>query len=954
MTRKGELLIALWLWAVLPGVATEIRGRVTDAQGAAVANASILVQGADSASTRTVLSAADGGYVLENLPPGAYTHRAKKDGYVEAAQGPLEVLAASSLVVDFRLSPVRQTQEVRGAEERNPNDFVIRLDTNGLQNELARAGTNLRFLPEFRPDQSQYGEQFGYPLRSMIWATPRRPLSGFHGSVFELHQDQHLNARPFFQVGPLQPSRRNDYGFTIGGPIVRDKMSFNFAWGQVRDSGAVNGNVQVPLPNERVPLSNDPQIRSIVSLLLKAYPQEVPNRTEFTPRHLNTNAPRDIRSTAFTLHWDYRLGLNGQLAYDQQFQDYTEEPFELVIGQNPRTLLRPQNYRLTYRHTLSPQTVAQVGFDYDRLGALLTLTDQYQNLLKSAGIADPPDIDFGDQITNIGMAGKGIPRWRFENHFLFSPQISQVRGNHTLSAGFSVKRFRDNDLRSSYSRGEAIFSNDFTNPLCKDIVCTALENFRLGKITRATFAVGQQYQGFRWWEYGAYFSDRIRLRPDLTLSLGVRYEVATAPHEVNNLTEYFYHTDANNVAPQLGFAWNPRSSKTVIRGGYAVFFFEIPLSGFSRQRSNPPTVRQVVLTRQDVTVLRNPPIPPLGRRLSKSLLGPNLVVPYSHTYNLAVERDLPGNAHLQIAYLGSRTLKILTGAPLNRAVPVPGVAATTGNVNDRRPDGNILRFYNIINNSIGYLDAFQVSVNKRTSRGLAFEVRYAFSKAMDTSGHDFVDFGSSRDVSQTEEIFSDMKSVSRFDTPHSFTFNYSYELPSAGSGGWMSTLLGRWTISGTTVFRSGTPFTVSTGSDAPGFGNVDGEDGDRPNILNPNLLGASLDDPDTAPYLLYYNPTDKTKPPLFDPNIPVGGRGSLGYNTFRKDGMNNWNVALGRNFPLGGRAERQLQFRAEFFNFFNHAQFRAPGSFVTSPTFGKITDTANKGRVTQLTLKLLF
>ena len=387
-----------------------------------------------------------------------------------------------------------------------------------------------------------------------------------------------------------------------------------------------------------------------------------------------------------------------------------------------------------------------------------------------------------------------------------------------------------------------------------------------------------------------------------------------------------------------------------MRGGYAIAFGNLTLATWNRQAANPPLVQSLSVDKPDLLVVGDIPslVPVPGRRSGLSSLDREAALPYSHIYNLAFERELPGAVLLRAGYQGSRTIKLFSGLSLNRALPVAGIETTSETVNRRRPDSRYLRIYNVVNGSIGYMDSLQISATKRRTRGLSYELRYSFSKTMDTGISNFADTGSGGDTSQTEELISDVKSLSSFDTPHAFTVSYSYELPSMGAAPeWLSLWLRRWTVSGTTTFRSGTPFTVFTGSDAPGFGNVDGEGSDRPHLLNSKILGASLDDPDTSTLTL--------RPEYFDTNIPAGGRGNIGYRTFRKDGTNNWNLALARNFLLpGAGSEKQLQFRAEFFNFFNHAQFSAPGTSISSPTFGQITNTVNKGRVTQLTLRFLF
>ena len=266
MAWKIHWLIGILLCGSLPCWGAVIQGKVTDAQGRAIADVSIEVRQADSSFRIAVLTEENGSYSLDDLPPGTYTLRARKAGYADSVQGPIPALQdTASVVVNFRISQSGESEVLRGAEERNPNDFIIRLDTNAIQNELSRVGASLRYFPEFRSDRNYYGEQFGYPLRGVVLASYRRPLQGFHGSFYEFHNNNALDARPFFQVGSLKPSRRNQYGFSVSSPILSEKLSVRFAWGQIRDSGFVNGNVQVPLANERKPRTEDPVKNAIIS-----------------------------------------------------------------------------------------------------------------------------------------------------------------------------------------------------------------------------------------------------------------------------------------------------------------------------------------------------------------------------------------------------------------------------------------------------------------------------------------------------------------------------------------------------------------------------------------------------------------------------------------------------------------------------------------------------------------
>lgn len=968
-----RVLAALALLHVCAGAAraADVRGQVQDAQGRGVAGVILTLQreGGEPAAGE---SAEDGSFSFPALAAGSYSLRVRKAGFTEQRQGPFDVPDGGAAVeVRIRLTAAGEAETVRGNEERNPNDFIIRLDNNAILNEMARTGVNARFITEFRADRNLYGEQFGYPLRSVEWTAHGRQQTAIHGSIFAFHQNHTLNARPFFQFGNMLPSRRNQYGFSVGGPIIRERLSGAFAWGQTKDTGFVNGNVQVPLPSERTPLTSDPVLRPIITTLLTAYPDLPPNLPHISPRHLNTNALRRIDGTAFSIHLDNTLPNGDRLAYDQQYANTHEDPFELVIGQNPATTTKPQSYRATYTKSLSPSTVAQLSANYDRLLALLLTTERYQKLLTGLGIADIPDFDLGDEISNIGMPGQGIPRRRYENHYTLSPQLTSTAGRHSLSTGFIIKHLWDSDQRSSNGRGTYTFNSEFG--------ATAVENFLLGRPSRLALSVGNQYRGYRNWEHSAWLYDRFRLSDRLTLNFGLRYEVTTAPYDVSHRFSFRHDTDANNFAPQFGFAWNPELAGLVMRGGYGVHYGLLTLATWNRQAGNPPLVNSISTGAPDMRDIADiPTLQPVPGRISGlGSLDAEAALPYAHVYNFGLEKELPGAMLARLGYAGSRTIKLFTGLSQNRALPNPRPECnvplanrpcnTSADAESRRPNKAFRRIYNIVNGSLGYYDALQLSLSKRRARGLAFEARYSFAKVLDTAIADFGDTGNGGEVSQTEqEVIGDLKAVSSFDTPHSLTLSWSYEIPALENAlaapSWLSRMLSRWTVSGTTTMRSGTPFSVFTGSDGPGRGNIDSEGSDRPNLTDPSILGRSFDNPDTSQRLLGAEGCREVSPggvvpffqcPAFDTNLHVGEAGNIGFRTFRKDGTNNWNLGLARSFALTS-AERQLQFRAEFYNFANHAQFAAPGSTLTSPTFGQITNTVNKGRVTQLSLRLIF
>jgi hypothetical protein len=178
--------------------------------------------------------------------------------------------------------------------------------------------------------------------------------------------------------------------------------------------------------------------------------------------------------------------------------------------------------------------------------------------------------------------------------------------------------------------------------------------------------------------------------------------------------------------------------------------------------------------------------------------------------------------------------------------------------------------------------------------------------------------------------------------------NFSYDLPAARNGSrFRRGLLDGWNVSGAGLFKSGTPFTARLGSDAPGFGNVDGKQSERPNLLDPAVLGRTVDHPDTS--------RQRLPASAFSPLAPDQDRGNLGRATFRRDGIDNFNLALTKHWTLpSASAERRLLFRAEALNAFNHPQFDEPGVSLVNPNFGAITNTRNEGRIFQFSLRLIF
>ena len=870
---------------------------------------------------------APGDYVFEDLADGFYTVRALVDETVVASTAEINVPLTTT--VELTLSP----ESVDGLDEdeagdtavnqgarRNQNIQVNMVDNQALNEALGRQGAQVSPVTEFSAVRGNYAAELGGIGRD---PSVLRPDLGnaFHGEIYETHNDNKLNARSFFQVGKVLPSRRNQYGFRIGGPLGSDKLSFVLTGEETRESGFVNGNVLVPLPSERTDLAEDPEVRALIQTWLDTYPDEAPNRPEIAANLLNTNAIQTLRNTGGTFRLDWKPRDTDSLSVRYSFRDNFTDSFEFVVGQNPNQSVRPQDLNLAWSHQLSSMTSLQFGINY--------LRRKVDVLIPPGAVG--PFVNSGRDFEALGPR-QDFPVNKAGNDFQYLAQGRTNTGAHQVDWGFQIVRSQINEFQSDGSRGNMNFGNNFGR--------TAIENFRLGTPSRYAVVIGELYRGFRRWDVNGYLNDRLRLTPGLDLTLGLRYEFAGAPTEVNDLTTFPYSSDANNLAPRIGLAYS--GGAWAVRAGYGIAYGDVFPATFRIALLNPPDVIRVDIRNPDVL---NPlkdfvQVPGEVPRSSLNKIDSDLVTPYMHQYTLQIEREFPGNVRVRASYIGTRSLKLFHVARENRAVRVEGIPLTTSTINLRRPDQSIFGIRRMTNAGRAYFDAGQLSVDKAFSQGLVLRATYTFSKALGL-GTDFSNTGTGRDErrAQSEELFfEDLKGFSRFDAPHGFVLAYSYRLPR---------YLGGFTLSGTTILKDGTPFSVETGTDAPPFGNVDGERNDRPTLLDARLLGVSVDDPDTAQSVL--------RREAFDAEAAFrDGRGTLRRGSFRKDGTTNFNFAISRDFPISADQTRVVTFRTEFINALNHPQFDRPNTNLSSSSFGQVTNTVNAGRIVQFSLRFSF
>ena len=811
-------------------------------------------------------------------------------------------------------APAKPQQRMSSTAMRNENVAVYLMDTNAAKEAAIRAGSQVALVTEAPVESSFFAADQGRASTGAFAFNPPPRPNAWHADLYLRHQNSALNARTFFQVGGVQPGRQNAYGGRATGSLGKaGYLTVNA--GQRKLRGMVNGNVLVPLLSERTSTSPDPAIRAVVNRYFQAYPAIAPNRTDFDIRALNTNAPQRIDETDLNFRYDtaiktkYRLGL----FYSANHQNI--DAFQFVAGQNPDTDLKNHTARATL------------------IRGNFQLTAQFQrnlSLLVPEPNAVGPRIRFGFQIEELGP-DSGFPVDRAQNTFRygFAYTKSIDGGRHQLYAGGDYQRLQLNGVEATNIRGLFQFQNNFGR--------TSIENFRLGLPSVYEVVLGDMARGFRQSAGNLYFADRIRLRANLQLYIGLRYSPEGSPFEVTGRGDIPYPCDCNNLAPRFSLAWRLKNNWTA-RAMYSLSYSPIPPVTYQQVRSNTPYARYLTINNPDfLNPLRD--LQSANFQSAVNVLPPDLRTPYSHLYSLVIERQTAARGMIRFGYTGSRSMKLLTGVVLNRAVPNPAIPYTTATINERRPDPAFGELRSVQNNGIAYYDGAQIGYDFPYRKGLNANVSYTFGKAIDT-GVDYTATAANRDMLNGRAQYQynqigDRKGLSNFDATHAVALRWLYDLPWQGMQ-----------LSGVSAFRTGTPFTLYIGSDSPGFGNVDGSGGDRPNLLDPSILGRTIGHPDTAPQIIS---RDK-----FAYLSPAAQQGSLGRNVMRKAKIANWNLALQKSWRLPAPREATLQLRGEAYNGLNTPQFDEPQRNLSSPAFGKITNTLNDGRVFQIGLRVIL
>jgi len=818
-----------------------------------------------------------------------------------------------------------------GNREETVNYIINGITLNNLTFSSITFQPSINTILEFKVVNSTFGAEFGQSSGAIVNIATRSGANQFHGEVFEFLRNDALDARNFFELNRNNPApfKRNQFGGNLGGPIVTNRTFFFFSYEGLRQRQGLDLNSLVLSDSQRLS-ATDPIITKLIELIPRANFADQSG----TPRFIGSaSAPVDINQ--WTLDISHALSKKDQLhGYYAIQHGQTAEPNRsgnTIPGFGFVAPLKRQIFTLSETHTFGSTAVNEVRFGVNRWYTRTTPKAQ----LNPADFGIRNGISEPIGLPQISVAGGGLnfggpstnPSGRSDTTFVVADTLTKLLGNHSVKVGGEYRQFLNNNFRQG------------TGSLNFPTVAA----FLAGTANSFSVTLGNQSSSIAQGALGFFVQDNYELHPNLTLELGLRYEWNMTPSErydrfivfdptgaslvrVGSDTDDVYHQNNKNFQPRLGFAWNPfGDGKTVLRGAYGIFVDQPMTSVVLLTAANPPLA--VPLTLSGSIPLGNAIVAARAVGLAPQTVDHGFSNAYVQSWNLNVQHELTPDLAMMVGYIGSKGTNLITrrniNQPVNGARPYPSLSSASP-ILPGTPLGNITQVESTGNSSY---NAVWVTANQRLRRGLEFNASYTWSKSLD-----YTSFSSGGIFVQNSYDLAGDRGLSDFDARHRVVVRAIYELPFTGNQ-----FAKGWQLSAIFQAQSGNPFNIVTGdSTVNGVANTL-----RPDVTGPIKILGSVE--------RWFDTSVFTAVPRF---------GNLGRNVVIGPGFNNTDFSVTKNTKLSERL--RAQFRVEFFDVFNHANFGRPGNVVGTPAFGRITSTrfptgeAGSSRQMQFALKLIF
>jgi hypothetical protein len=842
------------------------------------------------------------------------------------------------------------------------NDYA-----NGAPGSVLGGNLGVDAIQEFSVLTSNYSAEYGKTSGGVVNAVTRSGTNAFHGSAYEFLRNDKLDAANFFEAGQRTPFKRNQFGGAIGGPIIKNRTFFFADYEGIRQSKGIANVDFVPSPAARMGnLQSGPvTVDSAVQKYLALYP--VPTCTGADVCQFTFSAKQIINENFVTTHIDHRFSdkdkLTGTYLFDRTPYSSPDSFGNVLLGSlSSRHIVAAEE-----THSFTPTFVNAVRFGYNHESvnnnqsvSAINPAAADTSLAAFAG-RDAAFVHVGGLSDMSGGVG-GLPTYLYRwNSFQGYDDAFFNRGTHALKFGFAFERMLSQATALTDPNGIWTFDD--------------LSVFLQNQPTKFQGGIASSLtpRNFRQNIIGGYVQDDWRTKPNLTLNLGLRYEMATVPTETNgklvnlrHITDLqpicgvfvtgscvgtgalFSNPTLHNFEPRLGFAWDPfRTGKMAVRGGAGLFdVLPLPYQFTLLETQAIPFFQYTTLKVNDPNnpvPLTFPAVPPqdiTGNKLRSTFIDSNPKRNYVTQWNLNVQYQLTPGLAAMVAYVGSRGVhQPFRVDEADLAIPTLTSAGYLWPANDSPINPAFGSIRGMFYQGRSYFNALELQLAKRMSHGFQMQGTFTWGRSIDTSSATVAGDAFSNSISSLD--WFDMRltrGLSDFNVGRTLVVNGTWDLPFAksfsGPARWVAD---GWELGLILTVSDGVPFTPTWGTGGDPANTLSSDD-----FAFPNRLGgsgcATLTNPGnpnnyiktqcfaipTAPDLAFWNANCLGGDPVSLQCFNL--RGNAGRNILIGPGITNLDFSVFKNNRIKRISETfNVQFRVEMFNIINHANFAPPG-----------------------------